>query len=158
VVEKVMCMGWILVAIGTAGAQPGNSIAREMLTVHNEVRARADLPPLQWSNALAAYSQKWADTLLARNQTAHNPHSAYGENIFVSGVGSTPSMAVKEWASESRDYDYRTNACSTDCGHYTQIIWRRTVNVGCAVARGPRREVWVCSYDPPGNFLGQWPY
>jgi hypothetical protein len=44
------------------------------------------------------------------------------------------------------------------CGHYTQIVWRNTKSVGCAVARGKGVEVWVCNYDPPGNYAGQRPY
>ena len=167
--RKLICFGLILFAAGTAvaksrtatarpSAQPAADIGREMLEVHNAIRAGFQLNPLQWSNVLAAFSQKWADTLLAKGRPAHNPNSPYGENIFVSGIGSSPSSVVREWASESRDYIYRTNACRTDCGHYTQIVWRHTTKVGCAVARGSHREFWVCSYDPPGNYLNEWPY
>ncbi len=131
----------------------------ELLKVHNSIRSGVNLPPLQWSAELAAFSQKWADTLILRNGSGHNPNTPYGENIFVTGPGSTPARVVREWESESRDYSYRTNACaSDDCGHYTQIIWRSSRRVGCGVARTPRREVWVCSYDPPGNYRNEWPY
>jgi pathogenesis-related protein 1 len=44
------------------------------------------------------------------------------------------------------------------CGHYTQIVWRNTKAVGCAVGGKGAREVWVCDYDPPGNYVGQRPY
>jgi pathogenesis-related protein 1 len=138
---------------------PVRAIAGEMLNVHNTIRSKVNLPPLQWSGELAAYSQKWADTLIARNITDHNPKSPYGENIFVTGPGSTPLKVVQEWASESLDYSYRTNVCAgDDCGHYTQIVWRSSQKVGCGVARNPRREAWVCSYDPPGNYRNEWPY
>ncbi len=165
-----MCLAVVLLLAGTADAKSrtvkvktraphvDNAMVRELLTTHNAIRADLKLPPLQWSDALAAYSQKWADTLIARNRSAHNPNSPYGENILVAGIGSTPSSVVREWASESHDYAYSTNACSTDCGHYTQIVWRQTTKVGCAVSRGSQREVWVCSYDPPGNYSGEWPY
>lgn len=138
--------------------QPLNAVAREMLAVHNAIRTDLRLPPLQWSDNLAAFSQRWANTLSGRSRASHNPNSPYGENIFVTGSGSNPSLVVKEWASESRDYSYHSNSCSSDCGHYTQIVWRDTTKVGCAVARGPRRDIWVCSYDPPGNYTGEWPY
>jgi pathogenesis-related protein 1 len=166
--KKLLWFGIVLVVAGTAGARPRkvtppqprpvSAIEREMLSIHNAVRAELKLPPLQWSSSLAAFSQKWANTLAASNRTAHNPNSPYGENIFVSGIGSSPSTVVKEWASESRDYSYQSNACRTDCGHYTQIVWRHSARIGCAVARGARREVWVCSYDPPGNYTNEWPY
>jgi pathogenesis-related protein 1 len=167
--RALMCLGLILLGTSVANAQykkakvrsavsPVSTIAREMLSVHNGIRADRKLPPLQWSDTLAVYSQKWANALLKSNRAAHNPNSPYGENILVSGIGSTPSSIVNEWASESRDYSYQTNACSTDCGHYTQIVWRHTSRVGCAVARGVQREIWVCSYDPPGNYRDEWPY
>jgi pathogenesis-related protein 1 len=133
-------------------------LAREMLIAHNNIRAEAELPPLQWSSELAAFSQKWADYLIAKNKAAHNSNSPYGENILVTGLGSTPSTVVMEWASESQDYTYRSNACNGDCGHYTQLVWRSTRKVGCARALNGQREIWVCSYDPPGNYRGGRPY
>jgi pathogenesis-related protein 1 len=141
-----------------SGVNSVNTLAQEMLATHNAIRAERKLPPLQWSNELAAYSRRWANTLLAKNLSMHNPNSPYGENIFIAGVGAAPSTAVKQWASESQDYDYRTNSCSGVCGHYTQIVWRDSRRVGCAVARGAHRDVWVCSYDPPGNYRNEWPY
>jgi len=132
--------------------------SREMLAAHNNIRAEMELPPLQWSSELAAYSQKWANSLIAKNRAAHNSKSPYGENILVTGLGSTPSTVVTEWASESQDYTYHNNACNGDCGHYTQLVWRSTRKVGCAMALNGQREIWVCSYDPPGNFRGERPY
>jgi pathogenesis-related protein 1 len=97
--------------------------------------------------------------LLARKQFSHRPNSPYGENLFeITGAPGTATQVVKAWAAEDRDYDYNSNTCRDVCGHYTQIIWRNTRKVGCAVARGGGREVWVCNYDPPGNFIGQRPY
>ena len=62
------------------------------------------------------------------------------------------------WAAEARNYDYGSNKCSRVCGYYTQIVWGDAREVGCAVARGGGREVWVCEYDPPGNWVGKRPY
>jgi pathogenesis-related protein 1 len=103
----------------------------------------------------------WADTLLARKQFIHRPDSSYGENLYdVTGATVTPAEVVKAWADEARDYDYKSNTCRARavCGHYTQVIWNTTKQVGCAVARGGGREVWVCNYDPPGNWQGKRPY
>lgn len=129
------------------------------LEEHNAVRAKLNLPPLKWSEQLAARAQDWADTLLARGEFVHRPKSPYGENLFaVEGARASPKDVVDAWASESRDYDYRTNKCRKVCGHYTQLVWASTKEVGCGVARGARREVWVCNYDPPGNYVGKRPY
>lgn len=162
---------WLLILLAGAGsaqwrhfgegppsATP-SSLSRDMLARHNAVRARVGMPPLAWSDRLAARSQDWADTLLARGQFIHRPNSTYGENLFeITGAAASPAQVVDAWAAESRNYDYISNRCSGVCGHYTQIVWGATKEVGCAVAQGSGREVWVCDYDPPGNWFGQWPY
>jgi Uncharacterized protein with SCP/PR1 domains len=137
-----------------------SSQSREMLAAHNAVRTKVRVPALSWSDKLAAVAQQWADTLIARNQFAHHPHPQYGENLFeISGGSATPSRVVDSWASEASNYDRRANACRGGaCGHYTQIVWRDTRTVGCAVARGHGREVWVCEYEPHGNTVGEKPY
>lgn len=162
---------WIVIlSLGMAGAQsqdtrarhasePASTIADEMLEAHNAVRASVKVPALQWSDQLAGVAQKWADTLLKQHRFAHSTDSRYGENLFdITGAAAKPSVVVKHWASESQNYNYQLNTCSGVCGHYTQIVWRNTSRVGCAVARGDGREVWVCNYDPPGNWIGERPY
>ncbi|MGA7238505.1 MAG: CAP domain-containing protein [Bryobacteraceae bacterium] len=78
----------------------------------------------------------------------------------VTGAEYLPQQIVNGWAGEAKDFDLAANKCKEDriCGHYTQIVWRRTKQVGCAVARGGNREVWVCEYSPRGNHAGMRPY
>jgi len=118
-----------------------------------------DVPPLVWSERLAVFAQEWAGYLASHQQFFHRRKSPYGENLFeITGARATPAEVVNDWAAESRNYEYRSNACRGVCGHYTQIVWRDTLRVGCAAARSGRTEVWVCNYDPPGNFIGKRPY
>ena len=42
-----------------------------------------------------------------------------------------------------------------DVSHYTQMIWRNTTRVGCAIASNRRDDYLVCRYSPPGNVVGQ---
>ncbi|KAK2998900.1 hypothetical protein RJ639_023346, partial [Escallonia herrerae] len=42
------------------------------------------------------------------------------------------------------------------CGHYTQVVWRNSVRLGCA--RVQSNSGWwfiACNYDPPGNYIAQ---
>jgi hypothetical protein len=142
---------------------------------HNQVRAMVQtatpLPPLAWDSALAATAAAWV--AMCRDQDApiglidHNPnrsvgHPYYvGENIFGSGGAGTAQQAVNLWAAEKASYDYATNTCSGTCGHYTQIVWRSTVKLGCARGTCPGLTFGnsiVCNYGPGGNVGGQRPY
>jgi pathogenesis-related protein 1 len=149
---------WLVILLAGIGRAQSRS-ERDILAAHNAVRARLGIAPLKWSERLAERAEDWAATLLARKQFAHRPNSSYGENLFeIRGAAASPAQVVDAWASESRNYDYGSNRCRGVCGHYTQVVWRDTKEVGCAVARGGGREVWVCDYDPPGNWAGRQPY
>jgi pathogenesis-related protein 1 len=147
----------LLTAAATAAGE--DSLARDMLVAHNGVRATVKVAPLVWSDNLARSAQEWANTLLEKRQFVHRPKSKFGENLYeVQGAKATPKQVVDRWASEAANFDYKTNKCRGACGHYTQIVWSGTKEVGCAVARGGAREVWVCEYNPPGNYIGHRPY
>jgi hypothetical protein len=141
---------------------------------HNAVRDTVEppngmaLPPLEWSCEVADVAQAYANDLAA-NMNCDLVHSAgdYGENLFwSSGFQPTPQEVVDAWASEEPCYSYDVfpDQCSEVpgqcdvCGHYTQMVWRDTERVGCGMAECGQAQVWVCNYDPPGNYLDQYPY
>jgi uncharacterized protein YkwD len=135
------------------------SMADEMLAAHNSIRAKLNLPPFAWSEKLAKAAQEWADTLIKDGTFRHPAKLLWGQNLAeVDRDELLPDQVVGKWASEAAEYDYKTNRCSGTCGHYTQLVWRDTKEVGCAEARRGDREVWVCNYSPPGNYAGMRPY
>ncbi|HYI02601.1 CAP domain-containing protein [Hyalangium sp.] len=155
------------------GGSTDSPFAREMISAHNSVRISATptpnpaLPVLTWSNAAAEKAQAWADQC----KWGHNPQLGnFGENIAAATPNSlTTAGVVQNWASEASFYNYGTNSCAPgrQCGHYTQIVWRTTTQVGCAMKRCTQNsplgssttwDFWVCDYSPPGNFAGQRPY
>ena len=139
-----------------------------MTAAHNAARAAVaganpPIPPLTWSADVAATAQAWADKCMFDHSGGK-----YGENIYASG-GSTPTPAdvVNSWVGEAKDYNYANNSCSGTCGHYTQVVWRASTKLGCGMKNCttnspfsgfPNWTLWVCNYDPPGNFNGQKPY
>ncbi len=145
------------------------------LEAHNRVRAKHGLQPLKWSDKLAAYSQEWANHLGASGscKMVHRPGTPpYGENLYwasplswSTGETSVQDVSIQEvvktWADEEKWYDYATNRCQPgkQCGHYTQIVWQKTSEVGCALkVCADKSQSWVCSYNPAGNYVGQRPY
>jgi len=117
---------------------------------------------LQWSDDLAKVAAKWAIELKKKDcGFEHSPDNPYGENLFKGTVGFFDAKQVVDaWAGEKAFYNYNKNKCKPGemCGHYTQIIWQSTQHVGCAKIECDGFEIWVCEYDPPGNWVGQKPY
>jgi pathogenesis-related protein 1 len=149
----------LLTALASAAGE--TPLARDFLAAHNAARAKVGAPKLVWSDRLAAIAQEWADHLASVGGFEHRPKSKYGENLFeMRGGKSTAAEVVEKWMSEAANFDYKSNRCRKGamCGHYTQVVWRNTKEVGCAVAGKGTREVWVCDYDPPGNYVGRRPY
>jgi pathogenesis-related protein 1 len=140
---------------------------QQLLQLHNEARADVGVAPLHWSEKLAIYAQAWADHLASTNcRMEHRPHSGkwkqeHGENLFMGTAGYySVSDAVKAWESEKIYYGGGTLNPSNwyDSGHYTQVVWTNTKQVGCAKVECNGEMIVVCNYDPPGNVLGQKPY
>ncbi|KAK1571217.1 hypothetical protein Q3G72_013597 [Acer saccharum] len=132
---------------------------QDYVDAHNAFRAAVGVGPITWNNTVAAYAQKYADE---RKRDCQMDHSMgpYGENL-AEGYGQMDGVdAVKFWASEKPQYDYKSNSCVGDeCLHYTQIVWSTSVHVGCGRVKCENGWLFViCSYDPPGNIEGQRPY
>lgn len=145
---------------GGEGGEPDGMAG--MLAAHNAVRAGVGVPDLVWDDALAVVAAEWSASLSARGCILeHDYSSPYGENLYWSTFESTPQQVVDAWASEVEHYDYGSNSCAAgeQCGHYTQLVWSTTERVGCArVVCGDGAEIWMCDYDPPGNYVGERPY
>ncbi|ESN97573.1 hypothetical protein HELRODRAFT_85437, partial [Helobdella robusta] len=116
-----------------------------------------------WSSKLANYAASWAQRCsFEHGQPAEAKNDGYiGQNLYVS---SSPNVnfesAIQSWYDEKPYYNYSSNTCRSNkmCGHYTQIVWATTTEVGCAVqvcnngisiAGYSSGHIIVCNYLPP---------
>ncbi len=138
------------------------SSIREALLAHNQVRAKDHQQPLKWSKDLENISQNWADKLASSCRVYHHRGQLpFGENLFFSSNASSITRAVNAWAAEKKNYNYKQNKCQPgkQCGHYTQIVWKGTTEVGCGTKQCANgSQIWVCSYFPAGNIVGARPF
>ena len=155
---------------------------RVMLESHNIDRALHCVPPVQWSDALAANAQAWANrcTKASSGFFSHQPSNPNGENLswgyFLSNgqpilPAVSPEEAVRRWYGEITSYNFNNPLLTDANGHFTQVVWRATTQLGCAQATCPVSTdpcfsptvacnpsitvpgtLWVCEYSPPGNF------
>ena len=167
--RKLLMFSMIIIPMIGIGQNLETQEKIDILDAHNKYRIDLDLPELVWSSDLANNSKQWSDKLISMDIFEHS-NTRYGENIFlIIGRDATPMEVVDDWASEKEYFDYETkkclknccdyvDCCSHECGHYTQIIWRETKEVGCAVSKLGSKQIWVCQYNPAGNYVGEKTY
>lgn len=147
----------LLVLIFPSNAQNN---PQDYVNAHNPARTQVGVGPMTWNTTLATYAQNYANQRIGDCNLIHSTGD-YGENL-AKGYGSTftGTDAVNLWIAEKPYYNYYSNDCvGGECLHYTQVVWRNSVRVGCA--RVQCNNGWwfvICNYDPPGNYVGQRPY
>lgn len=145
-----------------------------MLAAQNAWRKRVGAPDLTWSDEAEAVAAHWAQELADKScKMGHNSdktrRKVFGENIYsywfsrpYPGYRRDEIDVADGWGVEIKHYDDATDTCAAPegqtCGHYTQMVWSRSLKVGCARARCESAELWVCNYFPRGNLTGVHPY
>ncbi|KAF9598616.1 hypothetical protein IFM89_028285 [Coptis chinensis] len=132
---------------------------QEFLKAHNAARALVGVAPMTWDNTVAATAQNYANKMAATCNMVHST-GPYGENLAKSTGVLTAAEAVTLWVNEKQFYNVQANSCNGgQCLHYTQVIWRKSVRLGCARESCSNGGTFiVCNYDPPGNYIGQNPF
>lgn len=143
----------MLSAAHAAGISPAER--ETMLNQHNSYRAQHCAPALAWSAELAASAQKWAEQCWIGHDKSRG---RVGENLAWSG-DRTAKSAVDAWYQEVDEYNYARPGFAASTGHFTQMVWKNTTQIGCGVAQCYLGSVrlWVCRYSPQGNWAGQFP-
>ncbi|NXC48127.1 CRIS2 protein, partial [Penelope pileata] len=134
---------------------------------HNALR-RGVRPParnmlrMEWSPQAALNAQNWANQCFLRHSPANQRRTGVqcGENLYMSTAPSSWSEAIQAWYNEEENFEYGTGATTASAviGHYTQLVWYNSYQVGCAVSYCPGNQYnyfYVCQYCPPGNNIMQ---
>jgi uncharacterized protein YkwD len=133
------------------------AIAQRFVDAHNRVRAKHCAGPVSWSPKLADVAQKWANTLRDKGCVFGHSGGSYGENLAAGTEGVLdPEATVKMWYDEIQKYRFPDGGFSMQTGHFTQVVWRGTTSVGCGHVTCNGNDIWVCNYDPAGNWEGQY--
>jgi uncharacterized protein YkwD len=144
----------LMVQISAASAEAVTPAEQQaILSLHNQYRAQHCVAPLTWSNEIAAAAQRWAE----KCRFSHNTSDKFGENLAWGG-DRTAASAVDAWYGEVKNYNFARPGSSSGVGHFTQIVWKNTKQIGCGVSKcflGSMRY-WVCQYSPQANWSGQY--
>ena len=126
--------------------------------MHNELRSLHNVPLLKWSSLLSREAKVWAEKLSKSGELCHASKAERkykGENICRMSSHYDAADAVRVWYSEIKNYNYDLPGFSLDTGHFSQIVWRDTREVGVGTCKSPdgRLMYMVARYNPPGNVL-----
>jgi uncharacterized protein YkwD len=171
--RKYLFVAVFLFLAGRSGfAQSGQPLYKDpafidtVLQHHNAYRSALHLPALTWSADLASDALAWAKNLAKIDKGQHDSgvRGKEGENIWWGTTGAySPGEMVNFWGNEKEGFVY---GIFPDCkvsrsavvGHYTQVVWKNTTSVGCALVSNGKMDYLVCRYSAPGNIVGEKPY
>ncbi len=156
-----------------------SSVQNRVLLIHNQKRNLhfSDVN-LSYSLELEDAAEVYANTLAQSGNFEHDPNNhdnGYGENLYAYSKNQPLGIddAMPHWYDEEAPlYNYEDGSCQEayydngsliKCGHYTQVVWQETQEVGCATAQYINGEmrggyIYVCKYKKAGNINGEKPY
>ncbi|XP_053086503.1 Golgi-associated plant pathogenesis-related protein 1 isoform X2 [Pangasianodon hypophthalmus] len=130
------------------------SFAGEFLKAHNKYRKQHGAPPLTLDPNLNCSAQAWAENLLSIRALKHSDTNL-GENLYYTYSSSpkkvTGHIAVDSWYNEIKNYDFNRPGFSSETGHFTQVVWKDSKELGVGVATDGTTTFVVGHYSPAGN-------
>ncbi|KAF7293308.1 SCP domain-containing protein [Mycena chlorophos] len=142
------------------GSDASDQDVQSYLNGHNSVRAAHGANPLQWNNTLASKAQTWANK--CTNHHSGGTLGPFGENLAAQTGGNfTIPAAMDSWVTGPTE-EPAYNANAPVASHFTQIVWKASTQLGCAVQICSdifpgygSAQYYVCEFFPPGNVEGE---
>ena len=138
-----------------------NAFRNEALSVHNDYRSNHNAPPLKLNSKLNDIAQNYAEQLAKKDTMVHSKNKMdgqdLGENLFMcGGYMITGKDMTKAWYDEIYDYDFKKPDFKSGTGHFTQVVWVGSKEVGFGAAKSKSGNYYgVANYFPPGNYIGE---
>ena len=134
-------------------------IINSAIDAHNNLRKLHNAPPLKHNAELSKIAQVYADHL-AKTDTFEHSKNTYngkwmGENLSMCmGMAMTGEGMSQRWYDEIKNYNYEKPGFGMKTGHFTQVVWKGTEEVGFGVAKSKTGKFYaVGNYYPGGNMM-----
>lgn len=111
---------------------------------------------MSWDSEVAYVAQKWAENCVFQHDSGYKRRIpgrfSLGQNLAQSSPSRlTWSNVVKLWHDEIQYFTFNGPNDFIKVGHYTQVVWSKSIKIGCGYAKCGRTHLFVCNYGPAGN-------
>ncbi|KAI1705082.1 cysteine-rich secretory protein family domain-containing protein [Ditylenchus destructor] len=114
---------------------------------------------------IEAMAQNWANGCVFKHTTSEQRNGT-GENLYMMSALINNTYALQNaadlWWNElaehgfySEDQVFTQADFDATIGHWSQMAWETTREIGCGVTQCETTTIVVCNYYPPGNYFNQ---
>ncbi|KAK4190879.1 CAP domain-containing protein [Podospora australis] len=123
-----------------------------ILNSTNSYRQEHNATAVRYNTSLAEFATNYLFSTACEMKHSGGP---YGENLAIGC--SEVQGCVELWGDERNMYNFRKGDFSKETGHFTQLVWKDTTDVGCGRKWCGEDKRWylACEYWPRGNVLGE---
>lgn len=138
-----------------------NEFYKDALDKHNYYRRVHHVGPLTINNSLCRIAESYSRILaysirsLVHSKNKYN-REPIGENLYYcKGKEPTGSHVTSNWYEEIQEHDFNSEWGNVNTGHFTQVVWKGTKEVGFGVTKNENGQYFVvANYFPAGNVIG----
>lgn len=132
---------------------------KQMLKLHNFYRPLHAASDLKSSTKLEKIAQLHSLNIAKKDsQLFHSQKATWGENLAAYHNTNCTELAENmfyQWYNENRNYDFINGDYLEKTADFTQLVWKVTNSIGCAVSCNIEKCFGVCNYSPTGNVGGR---
>ena len=145
-----------------------NTFYTDLVKQHNALRTKHKAGSLTKLAAIATMAKKTTDAC-AKLGTLKHTRDYYnsqpvGQNLYMSTGAPSAASVLKGWYYEEEPhYNYDTGKSKDGevTGHFTQVVWKSSKQIGCAYSIGKYQSFngayyVCCNYFPAGNYQNQY--